>query len=220
MRGRRISGKAVSTFGIMLLFCACALLFYNIWDNGRADRSIEDASRRLEQYRLSQQEDVSTLTIPDDLSNLDPNRGMPEVSIKGITYIGNLQVPSLGLDLPVISDWSYKRLKVAPCRYTGSVYLDNMVVAAHNYRRHFGPLRSLEIGEEIRFTDMDGNEFRYVVMDNEIIQPTEIEKMVISDYDLTLFTCVPSGKARFAIRCNRMVENESSISNQSQAYTG
>ncbi|MDO4622265.1 MAG: sortase [Eubacteriales bacterium] len=212
MKGRRINGRAVSTFGIVLLFCACALLFYNIWDTDRAGRSIEEAAQLLQEYRENTEEDpylsgnMDGISGETDEETEDTDRPMPEVVIDGIAYIGNLQVPSLGLDLPVITGWNYDMLRVAPCRYTGSVYKNDMVLAAHNYQRHFGMLQSLEKGAEIRFTDMDGNEFRYTVEANEVIEPTGVEKMVSNSYDLTLFTCVPSGMARYTIRCRRIQE--------------
>ena len=40
---------------------------------------------------------------------------------------------SCGLELPIMSDWDYGRLKIAPCRYYGSVRGENLVLMAHNY---------------------------------------------------------------------------------------
>lgn len=64
---------------------------------------------------------------------LNPEMDMPTQEIDGQDYIGTLVIESLGLSLPIISEWSYPRLRIAPCRYAGSAYLDNMVIAAHNY---------------------------------------------------------------------------------------
>ncbi len=206
MKRIHLSGKMVSSFGILLLLCALGLVMYNLWDTDRAGRSAEEAATQLEEYREAEEEDDEILIPTEETEAEDPNRPMPEVTIDGITYIGNLKVPSLGMDLPVITEWSYDLLKIAPCRYTGTVYLDNMVLAAHNYKRHFGPLRYLDAGTEIQFVDMDGITYTYQVVVNEVMEPTEVEKMVESDYDLTLFTCVNSGQARYAIRCNRVDE--------------
>ncbi len=198
MKQRRIDGRIISSIGILFLFAGLVLLAYNIWDSERANRVSEQLTEQLFEYREENEGDWN--------SENDPNRPMPEATINGVTYIGNLQVPSLGLDLPIATAWSYDLLKIAPCRYTGSVYLNNMVLAAHNYRRHFGQLRSAELGTEVRFVDMDGNKFRYTIVANEVMEPTAVEKMVVNDYDLTLFTCVNSGQARYAIRCNLIEE--------------
>jgi sortase A len=126
---------------------------------------------------------------------------MPVKMIKGKKYIGILEMPTLNLMLPVLSEWSYPNLKLAPCRYTGSAYESNMVIAAHNYLTHFGRLKELNIGDTIIFKDMDGNRFVYEVYETEILQPTDIDKMKDGGYDLTLFTCTIGGKTRYTVRC-------------------
>ncbi len=188
-------GNLIKTIGILLILCAFLLFGYNRWDDSRAERAAATRAEQLDEYRNEQ-------NLPGTDNDTDPDREMPEVIIDGIAYIGTLQVPSLGLNLPVISEWSYDNLKIAPCRYTGSVYRRDMVIAAHNYRRHFGAIRSLEKGTQIIFIDMNNNKFFYEIEANEILQPTQVEKMTESDYDLTLFTCVYDGTARQAIRCN------------------
>jgi Sortase (surface protein transpeptidase) len=56
-------------------------------------------------------------------------------------------------------------------------------------------------GEEILFTDVRGNVFKYNVSAMEIIEPTDVENMISGDWDLTLFTCTPGGKTRQTVRC-------------------
>lgn len=108
-----------------------------------------------------------------------------------------------------MSEWSYAGLKVAPGRYSGSTYADNMVVCAHNYAKHFSPIKWLALGSEVYFTDMDGQRWSYEVSNVETIQPTDIDKMITAsdedDWDLTLFTCTTGGRARCAVRCTRTV---------------
>lgn len=131
-----------------------------------------------------------------------PKMDMPAVEIDGHRYIGRLEFPALELELPVMESWSYPNLKISPCRYSGSAYLGNLVIAAHNYRSHFSPVKQLPVGEEVYFTDMDGNVFHYEIAATEILEPTEIEKMIHGDdWDMTLFTCTYGGRTRFALRC-------------------
>lgn len=67
-----------------------------------------------------------------------PDMEMPLKRAKGHYYIGELEIPALGLELPVMDQWSYPRLRIAPCRYVGSVYSGDIVIAGHSYLRHFG----------------------------------------------------------------------------------
>ena len=130
-----------------------------------------------------------------------PDMEMPTKEIDGETYIGVVEIPSLELSLPVMSDWSYPQLKKAPCRYVGSVYSHDAVICGHNYDRHFGRLKELVPGDEVRFTDMDDNVFRYSVCAVEQLAKTAVEEMQTGDWDLTLFTCTKGGVMRVTVRC-------------------
>ena len=138
--------------------------------------------------------------------NLHGGGGLSEVPVRidNREYIGVLSIPALGRELPVISSWDYPGLRVAPCRYTGSAYTDDLVIAAHNYASHFGRLRELSQGDSVRFTDTDGNVFDYVVSELEILEPYAVSQMTEGDWDLTLFTCTPGGQYRVTLRCNRI----------------
>ena len=130
---------------------------------------------------------------------------MPTMVIKGRDYIGYLEMPTIGISLPVMSDWSYPQLRVAPCRYRGSAYEDNMVIMAHNYDRHFGRVTSLNIGDPVQFIDAQGNIFKYVVAAHETLERTDVKKMIENDYDLTLFTCTYGGENRITVRLERVL---------------
>ena len=139
--------------------------------------------------------------IPDYL--LNPDMEPPTVEIDGNDYIGTLDIPCLGLSLPVMSGWSDAQLRTAPCRYAGSPYRSGFVIAGHNYHRHLGPIGRLSPGDRVAFTDVDGNVFAYNVAEIQILKPTAIEDMVSEDWDLSLFTCTLGGRTRLTVRCDR-----------------
>lgn len=128
---------------------------------------------------------------------------MKTVEVDGNRYVGFLTIPALELELPVMDDWNYERMRIAPCRYSGTLLGGDLVIAAHNYLRHFGHLMELTIGSEVLFTDISGNTTRYRVAELEILGPSEIERMTAGDYDLSLFTCTYGGANRFTVRCVR-----------------
>ncbi len=120
------------------------------------------------------------------------------------SYMGVLYIPSLGVELPVISDWSYTNLRVAPCRYTGSVETGDLVIAAHNYSCHFGRISRLSPGDEIYFTDGNGVVHTYSVIHSELIGGHDVLSMEngSEEWDITLFTCNLSGTYRVAVRAS------------------
>lgn len=195
--------------GLLLIAAALFLTAYNLYDQWRAEQSARQAASCLEELvpaagetpLLEDLEPGKEVEIPDYI--LNPEMEMPVETINGVDYIGILRIPVLNLELPVISQWSYPNLKIAPSRYDGSAYTGDLIIAGHNYRSHFGGLRALAEGDLVTFTDVDGNVFTYQVVELEILQPTAIEEMERGDWDLTLFTCTMGGKTRVTIRCQR-----------------
>ena len=187
--------RLLITCGILLLAAALLLTVYNLWSEQRAEASATQALQELE-TQLEQREAPSR-----PLYELYPNMEMPVLLADGKSYIGVLDIPALGLSLPVISQWSYPDLKLAPCRYTGSAYSGNLILAGHNYPSHFGGLKNLRSGDTICFTDADGNQFFYQVAELEVLDGTAVEEMTAGDWQLTLFTCTYGGQSRVAVRC-------------------
>ena len=132
---------------------------------------------------------------------LNPGREMPTVSVDGNECIGALEIPALGLSLPVISGWSDAKLRIAPCRFEGSASSGDLIIAGHNYARHFGGLSRLAAGDEVRLTDAAGNVFVYEVLCAETLSGTDSDGMRAGAWDLTLFTCTYGGRRRVAVRC-------------------
>lgn len=212
--------------GLLLLFLAAAWSGYNILDARRADRAAQNTVEQLKQEIAQKQgekeqteeketseaaetsadtaENDSAIDVPDYV--LHPDKEMPVIKIDGNYYIGVITIPALDLSLPVMEDWSDEKLKISPCRYAGSLYQKNLVIAGHNYQRHFSGIRTLPIGSEIVFTDADGNEFRYTVVASDVMNPEETDRMLEEGaWDLTLFTCNYGLGTRYAVRC-QMVE--------------
>lgn len=188
-------GKGLIFTGLLLIAAALFLTGYNLFDQMRAQRSAAQAAAQLAE-RLPQ---TTQTDVPDYL--LTPEMEMPVETIDGVDYVGVLRIPALALELPVINQWSYPLLKIAPCRYSGSAYQNNLVLCAHNYASHFGNLKNLHIGDAVTFTDMDGNLFTYQVAELETLPPQAAEEMENGDWDLTLFTCTVGGQSRVTVRC-------------------
>ena len=230
MRIKRGSGLII--LGIVMIVAAFGLMFWNMFDENRAQEITESAMEQLkEQIPNYYQEELPiseetqnrdalasgdpAVQIPEEVElpdyQLDPQREMTVKIVNGKPYIGVLSVPALGLELPIIQEWTYPNLRVAPCRYVGSVYSNDLVIAAHNYISHFGNLKRLQLGDSVTFTDMEGNKFHYEVEVLETLTPTAVEEMTAGNWDLSLFTCTIGGKLRVTVRC-KLIGEEPNLS--------
>lgn len=201
---KRIISTILIICGFLMIGGAFALAGFNLWDDSRAGNEASEVLENLEKVQEAQENDNidSPLYTPDYI--LNPKMDMPAVEIDGVRYIGTVSIPLFNLELPVAETWSYPQMQKTPCRYSGSAYLNDLVLCAHNYNSHFGGLRNLQQGDAVIFTDMDGNEFPYEVELVEDLQPTAIEEMKSSDWDLSLFTCTLDGQTRVTVRCNKI----------------
>lgn len=181
--------------GVLLILAAAVLTGRNLYESTRAAMAVD---------RVNQQLNITAPVEDVPLYIIHPEIEMPTEEIDGHSYIGQVEVPSLGLKLPVISQWSDERLKTAPSRYAGSVYMDDMVIAGHAYKKHFGQLKKLTAGDGVVFTDMDGNRFEYTVALKEVLPPAAVEEMLSGGWDLTLFTCTTDSANRVTIRCEKI----------------
>jgi sortase A len=186
--------------GILLLSGALLLAVFN----RRQDAAARDAAAEI-MARMGQEiqeNSAGELQIPPELLT-DEEKKMTEVEIDGYAYIGYLSIPNLGLELPVMSSWSYSQLRRAPCRYSGSVRGEDLVLMAHNYKNHFGGISRLNLNDSVSFTDMDGITTHYKVAALDILESTAVETMTAGEFDLTLFTCTYGGKSRVTVYCNK-----------------
>ncbi len=196
-------GNLCSAIGFILLLIALCAAIWTTYNNIMAGKSASNAVDVVTQEileHLSLWEDADLPVYPDYL--LNEQMDMPTIAVEELDYIGILSIHELNLELPVINDWSYPHLKKAPCRYVGSIYDNNCIIAAHNYSRHFGKINQLDIGSLLTFTDMDGNVFTYEVSEKETLGGTDVQEMISGDWDLTLFTCTLGGKTRVTVRCD------------------
>ena len=186
--------------GTALVLAALSLFLWNQREDNRAGTSAEKILVQV-MGQIEKSGAAQGQGYPDPYAP-----AMTEVEIDGYAYVGYLSIPALELELPVMSEWDYTRLKIAPCRYAGSTKTDDFVICAHNYTRHFGPIRNLAAGDKVYFTDMDGKVWKYEAASVDILAPTDVEYMTAGDCDLTLFTCTYSGASRVTVRCRRAAE--------------
>ena len=177
------------------------LLFLN---NSQEDQTARDFSQdALGAIR----QELSPVPEPEgsDCEPVDPT--MTETMIDGYVYIGYLMIPDLELELPVMSNWDYDRLRLSPCRYSGSTTGEDLVIVAHNYSAHFGRLKELSVDAQVQFVDMDGRLWQYRVVATEILSAEAVGEMTSGVYDLTLFTCDSNRTHRVTIRCDEFLKS-------------
>ncbi len=188
---KRIAGAiALTAVGALLLAAALSLTEHNVHEAQHAAAVCERTAQEL----------MEQITI----CPADRTSDLPVVQVEQTDYMGLLEIPGLDLTLPVMAQWDFSQLTNTPCRFSGSCGGRDLVICAHNYPGHFGPLLHIDLGEDVYLTSADSMVHHYVVSNREILSPESVEQMTdreAGEWDLTLFTCTLGGQTRCAVRC-------------------
>lgn len=200
---RKWIGIVCMVLGVACLLGAVGVMLYNRQDEEAAcaasDDLLEDVQILIESND-QEQETPREPVVTEDTPAAVPTE-MPTVKVDGYDCIGILSIPVLDLELPILADWSYAKLKKAPCHYYGTYYEPNFVIAGHNYKSHFRKLSQLQSGDLVIFTDVTGQPHYYEVALLETMQKEATLEMITSGFDLSLYTCTPGGASRVTVRC-------------------
>ena len=160
-----------------------------------------------EDYKAGVDSSNALATLNDvvlDNNNVEVQETNKIKNIDGFDYYGIIALPSINIELPLLSTWSYDNLKKGANIYYGSIEGNNLVICGHSYRLHFKYLSKLENGSNIVITDLNGNNYIYEVVEKVVIDPYETVEVIETGYDLVIFSCYNSGTQRMVIHANRI----------------
>jgi len=120
-----------------------------------------------------------------------------------LNYLGIIDIESVEVHLPLWDESSLVALRYGAGHYESSVLpgqIGNCSILGHRMTQEgslFNRLGEVVIGDTIRITTVDGNEYLYVVDEILTILPEELEDMIGPDVSderqITLVTCTPTG---------------------------
>lgn len=197
MTKRQKRGWLLVMLGLSMVLAACMLHMTQERQDALAG---ENADILLQQLQLNRTSLPPRQAVSPEPETQAPAADMAEKDYLGYSMIGTLRIPNLGMELPILSTWSYELLDVAPCRYSGSLPGEDMILMGHNYKSHFTPLHHISEGTKVEFEDVNGIVSQFVVDKTEILHESHIDRLQ-SEYPLTLLTCTAGGQNRLAVRC-------------------
>lgn len=128
----------------------------------------------------------------------------------GVTYKYEsiLNIPSLGVEYPVLSETSEELLKISINKFWGGSpnSVGNYCIVGHNYKsgKMFGKLAQINNGDIVKLTDLSGNTVSYKVYHKFVVYPENVEctsQKTNGLKEMTLITCTNGGKQRLIVKC-------------------
>ena len=122
-----------------------------------------------------------------------------------------LNIESLGIQYPVLSETSEELLKLSLNKYWGPNpnEIGNYCIVGHNYKngKMFGKLSKIEVGDVITLTDASRNTLRYKVYNKYVVSPTDVRctsQLTGGKREVTLITCSNYGTQRLVVKCTQI----------------
>ena len=198
---RKCLGVICLILGVDCLLGAIGFVVYNRWEAENAAKITQSYLADVQLAAREEKAEEEGIPVESVSETESVPVEMATVKVDGYDCIGVLSIPVLELELPILTDWSYTKLRKAPCLYYGSYYEKDFVIAAHNYWSHFGRLSQLQAGDLVVFTDVQGGTYCYEVVLLETLPREATLEMITSGFDLSLYTCTPGGGSRVTVRC-------------------
>ncbi len=118
-----------------------------------------------------------------------------------------LNIPTLGINYPVLSETSDELLKISLNKYWGPNpnEIGNYCVVGHNYKngKMFGKLSKIEIGDKIYLTDNRQHTVTYEVYNKYVVSPSDVRctsQLTGGKREVTLITCTNYGTQRLVVK--------------------
>lgn len=130
---------------------------------------------------------------------------------KKYTTVGTINIPSINVNYPILSETNDSLLKVSVCKFWGSNpnEVGNLCIAGHNYRntRFFSKVPNLVVGDIIEIKDLTGRTLQYSVYDKYTVDPSDVSctsQLTNGKKVVTLITCTNDNKQRVIVKAREV----------------
>ena len=189
----KINKKILMPFKIQIIICIAILLsslsiysfhMYKLSKKENISKSLIDSFNITTLYSNGNNYNVLKTSFEDSLNE---NR---------IHVIGLLEIDSINLIYPILSDVTEEYLKISPCRFYGPMpnEIGNLCIAGHNYKNYkfFSRLNELNKNDIIKIQDLDSNIVKYSIYEKYDVNSSELNctnQNTNSKREITLVTC-------------------------------
>ena len=172
---------------ITILFTSLSIYSVYMYNLSKKEKISKDL---MESFNLSTlYSNQTNYTTTKTSSNYNSRNNNPYV-------IGLLEIDSINLSYPILSEVTEDLLKISPCRFYGPMpnEVGNLCIAGHNYKNYkfFSNLKEIQINDIIKIQDLNGSKVNYIVYDKYDINSNELSctnQDTNNKREITLITC-------------------------------
>lgn len=152
---------------------------------------------RYSQYQANSYAAVEVVAqIEKEFEEVSETDQKVETEYKGYEVVGIIEIPKINIKYPILNKTNDDAMQYSITKFSGGEVnsVGNFVVAGHNYLdgSMFGKVKQLEIGDEIKLTDLYNNTVTYEIFDIYSVDPNDtsiLESVDKNSREVTLITC-------------------------------
>ena len=175
--------RLINSFIILLVLAAIIILGVIIY--------------RWTQYQSNSDAAIEVVAqIEKKFEEISETNQKVETEYKGYKVVGIIEIPKVNIKYPILNKTNDDAMQYSITKFSGGEInsVGNFVVAGHNYLdgSMFGKVKQLEIGDEIKLTDLYNNTVTYEIFDIYSVDPNDtsiLESVDKNSREVTLITC-------------------------------
>ena len=206
---------------ILVVVILSSYYAYSEYDKRKNEQISKDILNNISfsSDKTTVKDDVLVISLNDEATEVpqeevvteNKNNAVVYTAASGATYTIDaiLNIPSLEINYPVLSDTSDELLKISLNKFwgCGPNEVGNYCIVGHNYDGKdimFGKLNRIKNGDIVELEDSSGRKLSYKVYNIFIVEPSDVactSQLTNGKREMTLITCAEGGRRRLIVKC-------------------
>ena len=205
MKRKKMIKYVINTILIFGIFATLiCILIVKIVDN-----NIREDNYKTEILNLSDNDKKNDVLIIDEIIKTYPKEEIID-TYKGYKVCAKLEIPSIPLEVNILSDYSKKALKISCTKFWGVNPNEkgNFCIAGHNTKSMFSGIKKLELGDTLFITDKNIGKVEYEIFSIDKVVPDNVDcldPITKDEKEVTLITCTNDSKKRVIIKAKEKI---------------
>lgn len=203
---------------IICVFMLSSYYIYAEYDRNKSEEVSQKILAGIDDTTVNKDDGILRVALESDNQEQDviieeQNDENKYVTQSGQSYTTEavLNIPTLGINYPVLSETSEELLKISLNKFWGPSpnEVGNYCVVGHNYKnkKMFGRLSEIKNGDFVELTDNSGKTVKYTVYNKYVVEPSDVSctsQLTNGNKEVTLITCTNYGKQRLVVKARQV----------------
>lgn len=202
---------------IICVFLLSSYYIYAEYDRDKSEEVSQEILAEIDDTTVNEDDHILRVALEADGQEqeeiIEENNENKYITQDGKSYIieAILNIPSLEINYPILSETSEELLKISLNKFWGPEpnQIGNYCIVGHNYKnkKMFGKLSLIKNGDIVELTDNSGKTVKYTVYNKYVVEPDDVSctsQLTNGNKEVTLITCTNYGKQRLVVKARQV----------------